>query len=236
MANLDYDTKMNSKPYRFFDLLFRLLVINVLTVVLSLTVIGLFPAFVCATATIKDGNNGTNVFKHYFKNFLKHFKRSFFCGIILLILYGVTCYAIYFYSKAYIKDASDGNLFNLFLNAGFLVSFIAFFVITFLSVHLPLLIITFKNLTVGEIYKTSFYITFRYFLTTFILFILQIVIIGVFVLCIVDPRILAIWLLIGISLPVFLQVRMTTVIYFKFSQIDFEKIMKQVDEEENDEE
>jgi hypothetical protein len=51
-----------------------------------------------------------------------------------------------------------------------------------------------------------------------------------------DPRVLAIWLLVGISLPVFLQVKVTAAIYYKFSQIDFEKIMHQLDEEEEDDE
>ena len=55
MANVDYETKMNSKPYKFFDAVYRLLIINVLTVVLSLTVVGLFPAFVACVATSKQG-------------------------------------------------------------------------------------------------------------------------------------------------------------------------------------
>ena len=53
MSKVDYETKMNSKPYRFFDLIYRLLVVNVLTIILSCTVIFLFPSFVAATATLK---------------------------------------------------------------------------------------------------------------------------------------------------------------------------------------
>lgn len=236
MANLDYDAKLNSKPYRFFDLVFRLIVVNVLTVVLACTVIGMFPGFVAATATLKQGSGSDNIFKQYFKNFLHYFKRSFPTGFVLFLLYIICGYAIYFYAKAEITDGEVDNFLNLFLNAGFLISFIGFFVITFLSVHLPLLIITFEKLTVAEIYRTSFYITFRYLLTTLILFILQIVIIGIFILCIFDPRILAVWLLIGISLPLFLEIKMTAAIYYKFSQIDFEKIMHFAEEDEEDEE
>ncbi len=236
MANIDFDTKLNSKPYRFFDLVFRLLVVNILTVILSCTIIGMFPSFVAATATLKQGSGADNIFKQYFKNFIHYFKRSFPTGFVLFILYIVCCYAIYFYSKAEIQDGEVDNLLTLFLNAGFLISFIGFFVITFLSAHLSLLLITFEKLSVTEIYKTSFYITFRYLLTTFILFVLHALIIGIFILCIFDPRILAIWLLIGISLPLFLEIKITAPIYFKFSQIDFEKIMHLVEEEEDDEE
>ena len=112
----------------------------------------------------------------------------------------------------------------------------AFILITFLSVHLALLLITFESFTVGEIYRTSFYVSIRYFLTTLILFVLQVLIIGSFIYCMFDARFLAVWLLIGISLPVFLQVKVTTPIYYKLSQIDFEKIMHQLDEEEEEDE
>ena len=235
MANLDYEQKLNSKPYRFFDQVHRLLVLNVLTIILGITVIGLFPAFVATTATLKQGNQ-MNVFKQFFKNFLHYFKKSFFVGLILFVLYLVDIYAIYFYATSVVKDASEFDLTLLFINAGFIVSGIAFILITFLSVHLALLLITFESFTVGEIYRTSFYVSIRYFLTTLILFVLQVLIIGSFIYCMFDARFLAVWLLVGISLPVFLQVKVTAPIYYKLSQIDFEKIMHQVEEEEEEDE
>lgn len=235
MANLDYEQKLNSKPYRFFDQIYRLLVLNVITIILGITVVGLFPAFVATTATLKQGNQ-MNVFKQFFKNFLHYFKKSFFVGLILFILYLIDIYAIYFYATSVVKDASDFDLTLLFINAGFIVSGVAFILITFLSVHLALLLITFESFTVGEIYRTSFYVSIRYFLTTLILFVLQVLIIGSFIYCMFDARFLAVWLLIGISLPVFLQVKVTTPIYYKLSQIDFEKIMHQLDEEEEEDE
>jgi uncharacterized membrane protein YesL len=235
MANVDYEQKLNSKPYRFFDQVYRLLVLNVLTIILGSTVIGLFPAFVATTATLKQGNQ-MNVFKQFFKNFLHYFKKSFFVGLILLILYLVVLYAFYFYATSVVENPADFDWTLLFVNAGFIVCGVAVIVITILSVHLPLLVVTFESFTVGEIYKTSLYVTFRYFLTTLILFVLQVLIIGTFIFCMFDPRVLAIWLLVGISLPVFLQVKVTAAIYYKFSQIDFEKIMHQLDEEEEDDE
>ena len=235
MANLDYEQKLNSKPYRFFDQIYRLLVLNVITIILGITVVCLFPAFVATTATLKQGNQ-MNVFKQFFKNFLDYFKKSFFVGLILFIIYLIDIYAIYFYATSVVKDASDFDLTLLFINAGFIVSGVAFILITFLSVHLALLLITFESFTVGEIYRTSFYVSIRYFLTTLILFVLQVLIIGSFIYCMFDARFLAVWLLIGISLPVFLQVKVTTPIYYKLSQIDFEKIMHQLDEEEEEDE
>lgn len=235
MANLDYEQKLNSKPYRFFDQVYRLLILNVITIILGATVIGLFPAFVATTATLKQGNQ-MNVFKQYFKNFLHYFKKSFFVGLILFVVYLLDIYAFYFYATSVVEDAADFDWTLLFINAGFIVSLVAFVIITILSVHLPLLIVTFESFTVGEVYRTSFYVSIRYFLTTLILFVLQVLIIGSFIYCMVDPRFLAVWLLVGISLPVFLQVKTTVPIYYKLSKIDFEKIMHLVDEEEEENE
>ena len=235
MANLDYDQKINSKSYRFFDQVYRLLVLNVITIILSATLIGMFPAFVATTATLKQGNQ-MNVFKQFFKNFLHYFKKSFFVGLILFIIYFLDIYAFYFYATSVVEDVKDFDWTLLFVNTGFIVSVVAFIVITILSVHLPLLVVTLESLTVGETYRTGFYVSIRYFLTTLILFVLQVLIIGSFIYCMIDPRFLAIWLLVGISLPVFLQVKVTAPIYYKFSQIDFEKIMHQVDEEEESDE
>ncbi|MBR6516860.1 MAG: DUF624 domain-containing protein [Bacilli bacterium] len=233
MGNVDFDQRLNSKPYRFFDLIYRLLVINVLSIILSVTVIGLFPGIVAATATLKEGSV-TNVFKQYFKNFLKYFKKAFLVGLILFILYFLAGYAFYFYAMAEVEGGTwDPTV--VFKHAGLFFSLLALIVITFFSVHLPLLIVTLQSLTVGEIYRTGFYITFRYFLTTLILFALQALIIVTFIFCVIDFRVLAIWMLIGISLPIYLQVKVTAPVYYKLSQIDFEKIMHQVDEDEEEE-
>ena len=177
-----------------------------------------------------------NVFKQFFKNFLHYFKKSFFVGLILFIIYFLDIYAFYFYATSVVEDVKDFDWTLLFVNTGFIVSIVAFIVITILSVHLPLLVVTLESLTVGETYRTGFYVSIRYFLTTLILFVLQVLIIGSFIYCMIDPRFLAVWLLVGISLPVFLQVKVTAPIYYKFSQIDFEKIMHQVDEEEESDE
>ena len=234
MSKVDYETKMNSKPYRFFDLIYRLLVVNVLTIILSCTVIFLFPSFVAATATLKEGNVEMNIFKQYFINFKKYLKKSFFTGLIMLIFYLVLGYAIYFYAKAYFTDDEEHTLGMLFLNAGFMVCLVGFLIVLFLNGHMALIIISFTTLTIPEIFRTGFYVTFRYLLTTLILFVLNLLIIVGLICCIIRFQVLAIWMLLGISLPIYLGVKITAPVYYKFSKIDFEKIMH-AGEEESDE-
>ena len=71
------EKKYSSKTYRFFDLLYKLLVINLLIIILSIPVITIFPAIVAATATIKNNITETAIFKPYFKNFKTYFWKSF---------------------------------------------------------------------------------------------------------------------------------------------------------------
>ena len=82
------DKKYSSKLYRFFDLLYHLLVINILIIIISLPIVTCFPAIVAATATIKNDLEETNVFKAFFRNFKKYFFKSFVLGLIFLILFG----------------------------------------------------------------------------------------------------------------------------------------------------
>jgi uncharacterized membrane protein YesL len=233
MAKLDYDEKLNSKPYRFFDLLYRIVVLNIVTIILSLTIVLMYPAVVCAYATLKEGNKESGLFRQYLNNFKKYFKKAFASGIIIIILLALAMYSMYFYYNS----TSDVTITNLFINAGFMVGFFSFLVILFICAHIPLVIITFNDLNVSEIFKTSFYITFRYFLTTLIIFVFNVLIIGGLIFCMFVPGFLAIWMPFGVCLPIYLIVKITYPIYYKLEKIDFKKIKEDVDDEmeENDE-
>ena len=75
------EKKYSSKTYRFFDLLYKLLVINLLIIIISIPVVTIFPAIVAATATIKNNITETAIFKPYFKNFKTYFGKSFLMGL-----------------------------------------------------------------------------------------------------------------------------------------------------------
>ena len=232
MAVTDYETKLNSKGYRFFDFLYRLILLNVITLLTSLTIVCLLPGVCACLATMKEGPTGVNLFKQWWLNFKKYFKKSFFTGLILIVLYGIIIYALYFY----LNSTSDVDFTNIFINAGFMVNLVAFIIVLFLTGHLPFLLITFPKFTVGQVLKTSFYMTFRYFLTSLINLIMNIIIIGGLIVCIIWYAVLAVWLLIGITLPLLVELRVTKPVYYKLEKIDFEKLYDQIDEEIEEEE
>lgn len=217
---MDYEKKINSKFYRFFDFVYKLLIMNLLTFFLSLLVVTFIPAVVAMNATIKYDMDETNPFKAYFRNFKTYFKKSFLINLLLIAILGIVGFSFYFYSYAVFSDEVN----QIISQMGIVVMIVLGLVIIMIGVHIPLITITFPSLTVMEIIKTCFYISFRYFLTTLILT-------GMFVLKIVGLIAFPIWIIIGISLPTFLGVKFTKPVYYKFEKIDLEKIMHEVEEE-----
>lgn len=217
---MDIEKKYNSKVYRFFDFLYKLLIINLFTIFLSILIIPAFPAIVAMFATIRDDLDETNPLKAYFRNFKKYFKKSFITGIILIIAIAIVAFAFYFYAFAIPQDTFNEIIFQM----GIIVMILLMLVMLMSVVHLPLLVIIFKSLTIIETFKTAFYISFRYILTTLVL-------LGMFVLKIVGVVLFPIWIIFGLTLPTFLGVKITKPIYYKFEKIDLEKIMHKAEDD-----
>lgn len=227
MAKIDYENKMNSKPYHFFDMIYRMIVLNVLTILLFCTVLFAYPALITCYEVLKEGSTGSNLFKQYFYAFKRNLKKSLKIGLLLFLLEGAAAYGMYFYYNS----ISDVSFTSLFINVGFSVDFIAFIIILFLSCHIPLLLLHFNDWTTMDIFKTSIYVTFRFFLTSLILLFLNLIPIILFIYCMFVPGFLAIWMLLGISLPIYLIIQITKPIYYKISKINF-ALVEQLDREE----
>lgn len=217
---MDIEKKQNSKLYRFFDWLYKLLVMNVFTIMSILPIVTAYPAIVAMYATIKNDMKEPGIFKIYFSNYKKYFLKSLFLGLIIIASIAIVGFAFYFYAYAIPQDSFNEIVFQM----GVAVMILLAIVIIMLSVHIPLITITFNALSVMEIIRTSFFISFRYFITTLILFVM-------FVLSIVGIIALPIWFLFGVSLPTLLGIKFTSTVYYKFEQIDLESILQQAEDD-----
>lgn len=226
------EKRYSSKLYKFFDLLYKLLVINIMTIIISLFIVTIFPAVVAAVATLKNNMKDTGVFKPYFKNFKTYLKKSFTLGLCLLLAYGAGIYATYFWATA----TTESETVKLIMQIAIVVIPVCLLIFTFMILHIPLLIITFEKLTNYQIFKTSLYVSIRYFLTTLIMLGAFITIVGLLIVCMFVPGMLAVWMIFGISMPLYLAVKVTLPIYYRFAKIDMEKINEQVEEDLQDEE
>ena len=77
---MDLEKKLNSKTYRFFDYLFGLVIVNLMTIILSLLIVTLLPAVTTAYQTISDFKEvgPSKVFRMYFSNLKKHIEKLVF--------------------------------------------------------------------------------------------------------------------------------------------------------------
>ena len=80
-----------SKIYVFFDWLWRLMVLNVLTIITSLGLITIMPSICACFKTIKDTKEDKEVkiFKPFFSNFRYLFRDTVWFSVILIALIGV---------------------------------------------------------------------------------------------------------------------------------------------------
>ena len=98
-----YDGKdpTQGKVYRTFDWIWKLFMINTLTLVTCLGIITILPAVTAAFRTLKEcyEEDETHYIKKYFYNFRFCFKDTFLLGILGIIIYAVLLYAYIYYNE-----------------------------------------------------------------------------------------------------------------------------------------
>ena len=156
------------------------------------------------------------------KNFMKYSEKSFIIELIVGFIFIVAGISVWYY---YGKIGAG----ELFSNVGFWIMFIFIVIVLLMILHVPLLIVTFESFRAREILKTSMFIAFRYLGITLITLVLLIIsIVGI----VAAP----IWFLVGFSGPAYLVIKVSEPLYYRLNKIDFEKIMRQIDEEEEENE
>lgn len=221
---MNIESKYNSKAHRLFEWLFMLVFVNIITILLLIPIITILPAITAMYATIKESlAEGPNKpIRMYFSNFMKYSEKSFIIELIVGFIFIVAGISVWYY---YGKIGAG----ELFSNVGFWIMFIFIVIALLMILHVPLLIVTFESFRAREILKTSMFIAFRYLGITLIALVLLIIsIVGI----VAAP----IWFLVGFSGPAYLVIKVSEPLYYRLNKIDFEKIMRQIDEEEEENE
>ena len=190
-----------SKIYIFFDWLWKLFVINVVTIVTSLGIITILPSLVAAFRTIKEckEEDQTKYIRSFYRNFVYSFKDSIGVGILWLIFLGIFIFGFIFYS-AMIDNLRESGNYPGWLNVysillGF--DFIFFMITLILFFELPK-VITYFHLRFFDKIRLTLYMTFRYFgrgLMVFIIFAIEIILM---------PWIPIIMFMVGFSFPLYI--------------------------------
>ena len=227
---MNIESKYNSKAHRLFEWLFMLVFVNIITILFLIPIITILPAVTAMYATIKESlaegpNKPIRMYLHAGENdsLRDNVKKS--DGLIILIVglifivAGISVW--YYYGKIGVGE--------LISNVGFWIMFIFIVIVLMMLLHIPLLIVTFESFRARDILKTSMFIAFRYLGITLIALVLLIIsIVGI----VAAP----IWFLVGFSGPAYLVIKVSEPLYYRLNKIDFEKIMRQIEEEEEDDE
>lgn len=222
---MSLDKKLNSKTYRFFDYLFGLVVVNLMTIILSIFIITLLPAVTACYQTISDFKEvgPSKVFRMYFSNFKKHLEKSFIIGLFIIIILVIASFSMLFYGRHFDPNSFVGQ-------AGYWIMLVVLLLLVLFSLHLPLVMINFQSFGIMDTIRISIFICFRYFISSLI-------ILGLNIIIVIGVLALPIWVVIGISLPVFLSIKLTDATYYYLRKIDLEKIIqraKEIEDEEDD--
>ncbi len=221
---MDIESKYNSKAHRFFEWLFMLVFVNIFTILLLIPIVTILPAITAMYATIKESMaEGPNKpIRMYFSNFMKYSEKSFVLELIIGLIFVVAGISVWYY---YGKIGAG----EILSNVGFWIMIFFIVILLMMILHIPLLTVTFESFRAREIFKTSMFIAFRYLGITAISLVL-------FIISIVGIVAAPIWFLVGFSGPAFLVIKVSEPLYYRLNKIDFEKIMRQVDEEEETDE
>ncbi len=219
---------MNSAVYRIFDYLARLVLLNLLNFLVSLSFLLLFiddawsplvstlvmvgilsitffPAIIATFSVIKGYEDGktTAIFKPYFLAFKKYYLKTLGLGIILLVSAFLLTNSLFVFYNNY--QTSVANMVGFYLTIAIILVFI-------LSVvHLPIMIVHFDDLSIMQYIKLSITMGFKDIIFSF----LMLVVVAVTIMSsITVPFIMAIG---GFSIPVFLLVKITYRRYIKIS-------------------
>lgn len=221
------DKIMNSKIYHILDYIFRLIILNFLIFLISLsfliiipyfndsdlayylalipTAFTFLPAIVSCFNVIKQYEEGNfhSIIKPFFKSFKKYYLKTVFISFIIVIVAVLLNNSI----TVFYQQIQNG-LINLI---GLILTLAIIFMMILALVHLPLVIVYFDDLKLIHYLKLSFLFAFKDLLLSFIM---TIIIIIIFMLNFTWPHGM---IFIGFSLPIYVLIKLSSKLYIKYS-------------------
>lgn len=222
-----------SKVYSFFDWVWRLMVLNVLTIVFSLGIITIMPAICACFKTIKDTKEEytTHIFRKFFWNFRYLFRDTFAFSIILVIAVVVCGYAYLWYDG--VVGATNNSLekmdqtWLIIAMVAIMMVMLGALIVTMAFIQLPMVINYFYYGFIDNI-KLCFYMAFKYIITTLIETAVVITSLIVLVNAIFSYHLIPLWLFFGISLPLYV-VYMVSRRFYRYMEMEYGEDFDDVD-------
>lgn len=218
---------VKGKLYRFFDYVFRLVLLNFLIVIPSFmflviysffsrdtqsiwfyltlvpAILWFFPSIVATTDVIRqyEYSQTTTIFKEFFQSLKKHFIKAFFIGIVIYIIIILLYNSFNFFNT----NQNKGITYTL----GFLLTISLIILVIFFIIHIPLTLAYFSELSLFQYLKLAFIMSFKDFFSSFLM-VIATVILGT-----LDILFYYVMFFGGISLIIFVWVKLSFKNYIK---------------------
>ncbi len=202
----NFEKLVNSTLFRYADLLFKIICVNIMVVIFSLPLITLLPALVAGYDRIKYymEENEAPLFKSFIQAFRYNFYRHFKIGLAIIVLIGLMSLNIY----SYYSQIENGVVYII----GLYVSLVLLFFIVLTVVNIPLSCIFFPQLNARKIMKISFYIGIKH------VFVSVMMILSFSLTYLLILYAFPVYTFIGISLPIFINLKLATRLYKKYGK------------------
>jgi len=233
-----------SKWFRGFDWFYRLVIINLLTIVVIVVIaigplliwyynenlyiflifgmvlgaVALIPCTITSFFIIKyyKEEKSANIIGLYFKTLILVIKNVYLYELIMICAGFIFSLGLSYYWKVLGPDNFSGfDFWGIVAILGFVVCFFCLVGLIFALINVPM-IISYFNMKTKDLLKFSFYISFRYFFRTFLYFL---IITTPVILMILYPSLFVpLYTLLGISFPLFLIFRLSQEFYHYLSR------------------
>lgn len=197
----NFEKLVNSAIFKYADLLYKIIFINIMVVLLSLPIITFIPALIAGFAVIKYyiEDNEAPLFKSFINEFKKNFFKNFKIGLILIII------VILLYNN--INFFYNNIDLGLFYTIGLYFSLILFFFLILTGIHIPLTSIYFEKLDTMKTIKLSLYIGIKYIFTT----LLMVLPLSITILLVM--YMFPIFTFLGFGIPIYINLKISSQLY-----------------------
>ena len=200
----------NNKVFSFFDWVWRLMVLNMLVIVFSIGIITIMPAICAAFKTIKDTKENYNpkIIKPFLNNFVYLFRDTWLFSIILVMVIGIAGYGFLWYDG--VVGATKGSASELdktwlmIAMISITIVVIGLLIVGSAFTQLPMVLNYFYYGYIDNI-KLSFYMAFKYPLTTIIELVVMIASGVLLFNALFVYHLIPLWLFFGISVPLYVN-------------------------------
>ena len=223
----------NNKVFTFFDWVWRLMVLNMLMLVFSIGVITIMPAICAGFKTIKDTkeNYTPKIVKPFINNFLYLFRDTFVFSIILVAIVGIAGYAFLWYDGVVGATGGSANQLDktwlIIAMVSITIVIVGIAMLSMAFVQIPMVLNYFYYGFIDNV-KLSFYMAFKYIITTIIEVIVMIVSVVLLINALFLYHLLPLWLFFGISVPLYIDY-ILSLKFYRFVSGQMEDEVEEID-------